>query len=187
MSKIIAKASDTLDWFGTYFGRDGFRGNICELDQTVTSSTFSILVNGSPTSVYYLTKGLRQDDPLSLFLFTLVMEHLSQSLKDKEESGELKTCKLGGAKVKSHIIYADDVMVFSKTTKESINSMMTCFTELQKYNGLQISQHNLISLCPRVADTKTDLLGLHPSKQGLSLADILDCFSIQSPSLTGTA
>lgn len=46
-------------------------------------------------------------DPLSPFLFTLVMEHLSQSLKDQKESGEMKTYKLGGAKAKYHQIYVD--------------------------------------------------------------------------------
>nr|GEV01653.1 RNA-directed DNA polymerase, eukaryota, reverse transcriptase zinc-binding domain protein [Tanacetum cinerariifolium] len=42
----------------------------------LTSSKASILVNGSPTNEFFFHRGLRQRDPLSSFLFILVMESL---------------------------------------------------------------------------------------------------------------
>ncbi|GJT89350.1 RNA-directed DNA polymerase, eukaryota, reverse transcriptase zinc-binding domain protein [Tanacetum coccineum] len=52
------------------------------LQAGLSSSRASILVNGSPTSEFSLKRGLRQGDPLSLFLFIIVMEGLNIMLKD---------------------------------------------------------------------------------------------------------
>ncbi|GJV39734.1 RNA-directed DNA polymerase, eukaryota, reverse transcriptase zinc-binding domain protein [Tanacetum coccineum] len=48
----------------------------------LSSSRASILVNGSPTSKFSINRGLRQGDPLSLFLFILVMEGLHNAFAD---------------------------------------------------------------------------------------------------------
>ena len=44
----------------------------------VSSTSFAIIVNGSPTSFFRSSKGLRQGCPLSPLLFLLVIEHLSR-------------------------------------------------------------------------------------------------------------
>nr|KYP55804.1 LINE-1 reverse transcriptase isogeny [Cajanus cajan] len=43
----------------------------------VQTSSLSMLVNGSPTEEFYVEKGLKQGDPLALFLFLLVAEGLA--------------------------------------------------------------------------------------------------------------
>lgn len=47
----------------------------------VTSSSFSILVNGSPYEMFLPSRKLGQGDPLSPFLFILMMEGLGRSIK----------------------------------------------------------------------------------------------------------
>lgn len=50
------------------------------------SSMTSILLNGSPINEFQLHMGLRQGDPLSHFLFILVMEWLHVTIDDAKEA-----------------------------------------------------------------------------------------------------
>ncbi|GJW37835.1 RNA-directed DNA polymerase, eukaryota, reverse transcriptase zinc-binding domain protein [Tanacetum coccineum] len=53
----------------------------------LSSSRSSILVNGSPTSEFSINCGLRQGDPLSPFVFILVMEGLHNDFADAVGNG----------------------------------------------------------------------------------------------------
>ncbi|GJY64199.1 putative RNA-directed DNA polymerase, eukaryota, reverse transcriptase zinc-binding domain protein [Tanacetum coccineum] len=50
----------------------------------------SILINGSPTSEFNVRRGLRQGDPLSPFLFIIIMEGLHGILSDSVQSGLIR-------------------------------------------------------------------------------------------------
>lgn len=53
----------------------------------ISSTSLSVLVNGSPSKLFKSSRGLRQGDPLSPFLFTIVVEALSALLYGAKESG----------------------------------------------------------------------------------------------------
>ncbi|XP_058741667.1 uncharacterized protein LOC131614056 [Vicia villosa] len=79
------KAYDKVGWsFLRYmFKRMGFREKWQKwMELLVFSSNMSVLVNGSPTKEFKVTKGLRQGDPLSPFLFVLVVEGLTGLVKN---------------------------------------------------------------------------------------------------------
>jgi len=45
------------------------------------SATISIIVNGSPTNKFQPKRGLKQGDPMALFLFLIVVEELARLVR----------------------------------------------------------------------------------------------------------
>lgn len=94
----------------------------------VTTSTLSVLWNGQPTQPFKPSRGIRQGDPLSPYLFVLCMERLSQAISRSVQAGQWKPIKLGrfGPPL-SHLFFADDLILFGDTSKEQetlINSIL---------------------------------------------------------------
>ncbi|RVW33004.1 putative mitochondrial protein [Vitis vinifera] len=66
-------------------------------------------------------RGLRQDDPLSPFLFTFVADVLSRMLLRAEERNLLEGFRVGRTKTRvSHLQFADDTIFFSNTREEEL-------------------------------------------------------------------
>jgi len=53
----------------------------------ITTSSFSILLNVTPSNTFTPSIGLRQGDPLSPFLFVLMMEGLGRAIKRANVEG----------------------------------------------------------------------------------------------------
>ncbi|GJY12154.1 RNA-directed DNA polymerase, eukaryota, reverse transcriptase zinc-binding domain protein [Tanacetum coccineum] len=86
------------DYDSVWFG-DKWRGWI---KGCLISSTALVLVNGSPTQEFSFQQGLRQGDPLSPFLFLLVMESLHISFVHAIEARFFKGIQVGSFE-SSHI------------------------------------------------------------------------------------
>eukprot|EP00253_Pinus_taeda_P026549 PITA_26549 len=115
MQLDISKAYDKLNW--TYirkvliaFGFD--HSWVRWVMALVTSAGFSILVNGSPSEIFIPSRGLRQGDPLSHFLFILMMERLGRSIKHAKEMGQIKGLQLfDDGQALTHQQFLDDTML----------------------------------------------------------------------------
>ncbi|GJT35661.1 RNA-directed DNA polymerase, eukaryota [Tanacetum coccineum] len=70
-------------------------------------ATSSVLVNGSPTNEFYLSRGLRQGDPLSPFLFIIAMEGLHVAIEDAIAAGLYRGITMHTLSL-SHFFFADD-------------------------------------------------------------------------------
>jgi hypothetical protein len=72
----------------------------------------AILINGPTIVVFKPSRGLRQGCRLSPLLFLLVVEGLSQKIKEEKKSGALKGVKTSGYLSLSHLLFMDDVLIF---------------------------------------------------------------------------
>jgi hypothetical protein len=75
----------------------------------VKSVSYSILVNGSQFGRITPTRGIRQGDPLSPYLFLMCAEGLSYLLKQAEGDGAIYGVPIAARGTRlSHLFFADD-------------------------------------------------------------------------------
>ena len=89
----LAKVYDKVSWqfLRATLKAFGFQHDWVQwISNLVSSSFFSILVNGAPSTTFQATRGLWQGDPLSLFLFILISEGLGRVLKSRQVEGIIK-------------------------------------------------------------------------------------------------
>ncbi|RVX06637.1 putative mitochondrial protein [Vitis vinifera] len=122
----IEKAYDSLNWefFMKVLRKMGFGSRwIDGMWWCISTAKFSILINGVPAGFFPNSKGLRQGDPLSPYLFILGMEVLSTLFRRAGEGGFLSGCRLrgrGGVEMNvSHLLFADDTIIFCKAEKRA--------------------------------------------------------------------
>jgi len=95
-------------------------GRLCFCEKWVSwikacleSTLMSILVNGSPTKEFNPKKGLRQGDPLALFLFLIVVEGLAGVSRIVIEKDLVECLEIGKKSIKVNMLqYADDTLFF---------------------------------------------------------------------------
>ena len=109
----------------------------------ISSARFSILVNGSPTGFFESSRGLRQGDPLSPFLFLIVMEALSRLLARVGTGHFIKGFSVGCPEEESlnisHLLFADDTLIFCKADPLQLRYLKGVFIWFQAVSGLKIN------------------------------------------------
>ena len=142
----IEKAYDHVNWEALFYllGQMGFglksRGWI---KACVSTIHFSVLVNGSLEGFFGSSCGLRQGDPLSSLLFLLIIEVLSRLLKKTEECNLIWGFHVGvvnsiGVSI-SHLLFADDTILFCNASKEQLLSIRLVLSCFQAFMGLKVN------------------------------------------------
>ena len=82
----------------------------------ISTAKFSVLVNGVPAGFFLSSRGLRQRDPLSPYLFIMGMEALSILLRRTMAGGFIFSCTFRGREGAtfniSHLLFSDDTIIF---------------------------------------------------------------------------
>ena len=83
-----------------------------------------VRINGKPIDNIIPSRGLRQGDPLSPYLFLIYAEGLSALIKKSVQEGKMEgvvVCR--GAPILSHLFFAYDSLIFCKASLEECDSL----------------------------------------------------------------
>jgi hypothetical protein len=123
----MMKAYDRVEW-GYLLGclqKLGFDQNwINTLMRCVTAVRYAVRVIGDLTEPVIPTRGIRQGDPVSPYVFLLCTEGLSCLLQQREVQGELQGLRNGrlGPPI-SHLLFADDSVFFARSDERSVEAL----------------------------------------------------------------
>ena len=107
----------------------------------VKSVTYSILMNGEPCGMIHPTKGIRQGDPLSPFLFLLCIEELNGLIKKVDVEGEIHGFSLcrRGPKL-THLLFADGSLLFCRANMEECNKALEILNMYEGSSGQKVNR-----------------------------------------------
>ncbi|XP_021857904.1 uncharacterized protein [Spinacia oleracea] len=106
--------------------------------------------------LFKLKKGLRQGDPMSPFLFAIGMEYLSRCLSNLgPECKHHPKCKRLGI---THMMFADDLLMFSRADNPSIMAMFHAFTKFSAASGLVANMQKSEVYIAGVSDSFAEML-----------------------------
>ena len=140
----MSKAYDRVEWsfLEAMMRRMGFKDRwISLMMMCVTMVSYSMLINGKPKGKITPTQGLRQGDPISPYLFLMCAEGLSAMLR-RDKSGEnlrgISVCK--GAPRVSHLLFADDCIVFCKASTEEGLKVTKILEDYERESGQKLNR-----------------------------------------------
>jgi hypothetical protein len=107
----------------------------------ISTARFSVLVNGTPCGFFSSSRGLRQGDSLSPFLFIIVMEALSRLLARARDGSFISGFDVGRINhiSISHLLFADDTLILCGAALEQLWHLKGVFVWFQAVLGLKIN------------------------------------------------
>ncbi|KAL0308093.1 UNVERIFIED_CONTAM: putative mitochondrial protein [Sesamum calycinum] len=110
------------------------------IEQCISTASFSVSLNGSIYGFFKGGRGLRQGDPISPYLFVLVMEIWNTLLRRRVQNAPQFQhhwkCKELGLVT---LCFADDVLLFCKAHIPSIKVLTDALSEFATLSGLKVN------------------------------------------------
>ena len=168
----LEKAYDKIEWS---FIREmllslNFPSNLVELIMSCLSSvSSSLLFNGGCLDPFRPSRGIRQGDPLSPYLFIICIEYLSHliELKCVDKSwNPVKTSRSGLPF--SHLFFADDLVLFAHANPDNCLAIREVLSDFCAKSGQTISATKSrvffsLNVDPDQREALSNLLGFTPT------------------------
>ncbi|KAJ9561536.1 hypothetical protein OSB04_006696 [Centaurea solstitialis] len=136
----IRKAYDLVDWrfLTNILTGLGFHPVLVRwIYEMVSTTSYSVALNGESRGFFHGKRGIRQGDPLSPYLFTLIMEGFSlifkQCIREAGDFGYHKGCEAFDL---THLCFADDLFVFTRGDVHSVEILKKALEIFASKSGL---------------------------------------------------
>ena len=172
----LEKAYDRLEWSFVKMVLEHFefpQEMINLIISCISTTTIALLFNGRKLEAFQPSRGMRQGDPISPYLFLLCMEFLGAqitSMCERKRWDRMKASRNGLSF--SHVFFADDLMLFAKANHKNCEAVIEvydnfCNLASQKVNlgkskilfSPNVSRRWKRYICRKMGMTATNNLG----------------------------
>ncbi|CAL1391746.1 unnamed protein product [Linum trigynum] len=122
----------------------------------VEQNRMRILWNGELSEPFSPSRGVRQGDPLSPYLFVLCMERLSHRIDHAVREGLWKPVKLSvNGPPLTHLFFADDLLLFAEAENRQITIIRQCLEDFCFSSGQRVNySKSIIYVSPNIGRRK---------------------------------
>ena len=149
----MVKAYDRMEWIfleKILLRMDFHETWVAMIMQCITTVSYSIMVNGEPKGLIHPSRGLRQGDPLSPFLFLFCAEGLNALLTQAARTGEIRGYSIcrSGPKI-THLFFADDCLLFCRATSFECEKIQNILAWYEVASGQQVNSDKTMAFFSR--------------------------------------
>ena len=138
----LRKAFDTVRWDFILAGLAAIgipQHMIQWITICITTAHYTVNLNGELHGFFKATRGIRQGDPLSPYLFVLAMEGLGGIITQATRNTAFKYHWRCATNKITHICFADDLMLYCHADTSSVNILQSCLDKFSTVSGLTIN------------------------------------------------
>ena len=103
--------------------------------------TANIILKGEKLKVVPLKSGTRQECPLSLLLFNIVLEVVATAIREEKE---IKGIQIGKGEVKLSL-FADDILLYIENPKDTTRKLLELINGCSKVTAYKINTQNYLA------------------------------------------
>ena len=134
----------------------------------VFSAFFLILVNGTPSQPFSTSRGIRQGDSLSPFLFIIIVEGLGRMLKAMQRNNQIRGLTLSnGMDLQTHQWFIDDNMLMGPSSVQEARGIKKGLDTFLEANGVEINKEkSQVYFCNTLKVTSRNILRILEFTEG---------------------
>ncbi|KAH1055129.1 hypothetical protein J1N35_033194 [Gossypium stocksii] len=139
----MSKAYDRVEWdfLAGMMKHLGFHEDwIVLIMRCVCSVTYSVCLNGCTGEWFSPSRGLRQGDPLSPFLFFICAEGFSILIQEAKQKGWIRGAPIGRERFSiNHLFFANDCILFGDASCEGAKAIYDVIQEYELASGKRVN------------------------------------------------
>ena len=139
----MSKAYDRVEWgfIEKVMEKMGFHEKWIQLVmKCITTVSYSMIINGAAHGCIFPTRGLRQGDPLSLYLFLLCADGFSSLIKNVARNQLLSGVSIcRGCPMVTHLFFAGDSLLFCKVNEQEFHNLIEILELYEAASGQKVN------------------------------------------------